>query len=187
MAVRRAGGTGEVVLPADYAASHVDLAYATAAHRGQGRTVDTAHAMVSPTTTREVLYVAATRGRESNQLHVDTSYEPEPQTSHDGMTAPQTAGEVLAAVLANEGADLQRSPFFTHRRPVSSRRLLARVMTSSPTPTRCPSAIASPSSATVPAATRSALARRFRSATVAVSAAIMRLVRAASTSAFHAW
>ena len=106
MAVRRAGGSGEVVLPADYAAAHVELAYATTAHRAQGRTVDTAHAMVAPTTTREVLYVAATRGRESNRLYVDTSYDPDPQTSHDGTTAPQTAGEVLTAVLANEGADL---------------------------------------------------------------------------------
>jgi len=106
MAVRRAGGSGEVVLPADYAAAQVELAYATTAHRAQGRTVDTAHAMVAPTTTREVLYVAATRGRESNRLYVDTSYDPDPHTSHDGMTAPQTAGEVLAAVLANEGADL---------------------------------------------------------------------------------
>ena len=106
MAVRRAGGTGEVVLPADYAAAHVELAYATTAHRVQGRTVDTAHAMVSPTITREVLYVAATRGRESNSLYVDTRYDPDPQTSHEGMAAPQTAGEVLAAVLANEGADL---------------------------------------------------------------------------------
>lgn len=105
MAVRRAGGTGEVVLPADYAAAHVELAYATTAHRAQGRTVDTAHAMVAPTTTREVLYVSATRGRESNRMYVDTSYDPDPHTSHDGMTASQTADEVLAAVLANEGAD----------------------------------------------------------------------------------
>ncbi len=106
MAIRRAGGTGEVVLPADYAATHVELAYATTAHRAQGRTVDTAHAMVSPTTTREVLYVAATRGRDSNRLYVDTSYDPDPQTSHDGMTDPQTAAEVLAGALANEGADI---------------------------------------------------------------------------------
>ena len=106
MAVRRAGGGGEVVLPADYTAAHVELAYATTAHRAQGRTVDTAHAMVAPTTTREVLYVAATRGRESNRMYVDTSYDPDPHTSHDGMTEPQTAAEVLAGVLANEGADI---------------------------------------------------------------------------------
>ena len=38
-------------------AEHLELAYASTAHRAQGRTVDTAHALVSPTTTREVLYV----------------------------------------------------------------------------------------------------------------------------------
>ncbi len=78
MAVRRLDGTGEVVLPADYVAQHVELAYATTAHRAQGRTVDTAHALVSPTTTREVLYVAATRGREENRLYVDTGLRPRP-------------------------------------------------------------------------------------------------------------
>ena len=63
MTLQRVNGTGRVVLPADYVAEHVELAYASTAHRAQGRSVDTAHAMVSPTTTREVLYVSATRGR----------------------------------------------------------------------------------------------------------------------------
>jgi len=39
-------------------------------------------------------------------LYVDTCYDPDPQTSHDAMTDPQTAVEVLAGVLANEGADI---------------------------------------------------------------------------------
>jgi conjugative relaxase-like TrwC/TraI family protein len=106
MTVRRANGTGEVVLPADYVARHVELAYATTAHRAQGRTVDTAHAMVSPTTTREVLYVSATRGRDGNRLYVDTCYDPDPATGHGGITQPQTARDVLATVLTREGADL---------------------------------------------------------------------------------
>jgi conjugative relaxase-like TrwC/TraI family protein len=106
MAVKRAGGGGEVVVPAAYVSDHVELAYASTAHRVQGRTVDTAHALVSPTTTREVLYVAATRGRETNRLYVDTHYDPDPQTSHDGVTNPQTAREVLVGVLSNEGADI---------------------------------------------------------------------------------
>jgi len=106
MVVKRAGGGGEVVLPAAYVTEHVELAYASTAHRAQGRTVDTAHAMVSPTTAREVLYVAATRGRESNRLYVDTHYDPDPQTAHEGATARQTAAGVLAGVLRNEGADL---------------------------------------------------------------------------------
>jgi conjugative relaxase-like TrwC/TraI family protein len=106
MVVKRKNGMGEVVLPADYVASHVDLAYATTAHRAQGATVDTAHALISPTTTREVLYVAATRGTQSNRLYVNTSYDPDPATSHDELTEVQTMRDVLARVLENEGADL---------------------------------------------------------------------------------
>jgi len=106
MAVRRVSGGTEVMLPADYVAQHVELGYATTAYRSQGRTVDTTHSLVSPTTTREVLYVAATRGRESNMIYVDTSFDPDPATGHDGTLAQQSAREVLAGVLANEGADL---------------------------------------------------------------------------------
>jgi hypothetical protein len=106
MTVKRANGVGVVQLPADYAREHVELAYASTAHRAQGRTVDTAHALVSPTTTREVLYVSGTRGREGNWLYVDTRYDPDPQTSHDQVTEAATAREVLAGVLRNVGADV---------------------------------------------------------------------------------
>jgi hypothetical protein len=87
-------------------AEHVELAYATSAHRAQGRTVDTAHAFVTSITTREALYVLATRGRESNQLYVDTHFDPDPQTAHDQAAEPVTAEEVLTGVLRNEGADV---------------------------------------------------------------------------------
>jgi hypothetical protein len=106
MTVTRLHGGAKLVLPAGYVAGHVELAYASTAHRAQGRTVDTAHAMVAPTTTPEVLYVSATRGRESNRLYVDTHYDPDPQTGHDAMTEPATAREVLAGVLRHQGADL---------------------------------------------------------------------------------
>jgi conjugative relaxase-like TrwC/TraI family protein len=106
MTVRRLRSSGSVVLPADYVRQHVELAYAATAHRAQGRTVDTTHAMVSATTTREVLYVSATRGREANRLYVDTRYDPDPQTSHDEITETSTAREVLSGVLRNEGTDV---------------------------------------------------------------------------------
>jgi hypothetical protein len=106
MTVQRVNGAGQVLLPADYVREHVELAYASTAHRAQGRTVDTAHAIVSPTTTREVIYVSGTRGREGNWLYVDTHYDPDPQTSHGVATEPVTAREVLAGVLRNEGADV---------------------------------------------------------------------------------
>jgi hypothetical protein len=106
MTVQRANGGGTVVLPAAYVAEHVELAYASSAHRAQGRTVDTAHALVSSTTTREVLYVwppGAASPTSSTSTRTTTLI---PQTSHDQASEPVTAKEVLAGVLRNEGADV---------------------------------------------------------------------------------
>jgi conjugative relaxase-like TrwC/TraI family protein len=100
---RRRGAV--VVLPAGYVAEHVELGYAITAHRAQGITVDTAHAVITATSTRESLYVAMTRGRESNIAYVATD---RPDTVH---TAPhpaddptKTARSVLTGVLAHVGA-----------------------------------------------------------------------------------
>jgi conjugative relaxase-like TrwC/TraI family protein len=95
---------GKVRLPAGYVADSVELAYATTAHRVQGMTTDTAHALVTPEMTREALYVASTRGREGtcwytateDALDVDCHHEPD---------APRTADELLGAVLARTGAE----------------------------------------------------------------------------------
>src|ERR1019366_5929577 len=106
MTVNRVSGHGSVVLPAKYVNENVELAYASTAHRAQGRTVDTAHAYVSPTTTREVLYVALTRGSESNHVYVDTHYDPDPSTGHEELAEIPSAVEVLTGVLRHEGADV---------------------------------------------------------------------------------
>lgn len=99
---RRPGG--QVVLPADYVCEHVELGYATTAYRAQGRTVDTAHAIVSVTTTREVAYVSATRGKHTNHIYVDTCHDPDFETAH-GELDERSPREVLQAVLANVGSD----------------------------------------------------------------------------------
>jgi hypothetical protein len=106
LTVRPLNSGVSVDLPAWYVREQVELGYASTAHRAQGRTTDTAHALISPTTTREVLYVAATRGRKGNHLYVDTCYDPDPQTGHDRAIPRQTLHEVLAGVLRNEGADI---------------------------------------------------------------------------------
>jgi conjugative relaxase-like TrwC/TraI family protein len=106
LTLQRLKGTASVDVPVDYAREQVELAYASTAHRAQGMTVDTAHAMVGPMTTREVLYVSATRGKEANRLYVDTHYDPDPQTSHGEALEPMTAKEVLVGVLRNEGAEV---------------------------------------------------------------------------------
>jgi conjugative relaxase-like TrwC/TraI family protein len=125
MTVTRVSGYNSVVLPAKYVGEHVELAYATTAHRAQGRTVDTAHAFVSPTTTREVLYVALTRGSESNHLYVDTHYDPDPSTGHDELTVVPSAMEVLAGVLRHEGADVSATDMIRRSQTQSIAALVA--------------------------------------------------------------
>ncbi len=72
--VRPAGRrfSGSLVLPAAYVTEQVELGYAITGHRAQGVTVDTAHTVVTATTTRENFYVAMTRGRHGNYAYVAT-------------------------------------------------------------------------------------------------------------------
>jgi len=94
---------GSLVLPADYVAEHVDLGYAVTAHRAQGMTVDTAHVVVSPSSTRENLYVSMTRGRHANTAYVALD---RPDPLHAAPPDPDvTARSVLLGVLNHNGAE----------------------------------------------------------------------------------
>jgi hypothetical protein len=95
-----------ITLPAAYVAENVELAYAVTAHRAQGSTVDTAHAIVhSPEMTRESLYVAMTRGRESNRVYVATDeHHLEAHQHRDDLS--MTARSILYGILQHPGAEL---------------------------------------------------------------------------------
>jgi conjugative relaxase-like TrwC/TraI family protein len=98
------GRGGRTVLPAEYVAGHVELGYAVTAHRAQGITVDTAHVVVTSSTTRENLYVSMTRGRDANIAYVALD---QPDDSHSTPEADDvTARTVLYGVLQHSGADL---------------------------------------------------------------------------------
>jgi conjugative relaxase-like TrwC/TraI family protein len=104
---RRAGqhGGAPIDLPASYVAENLELGYAVTAHRAQGSTVDTAHAVVhSNQVTRETFYVAMTRGRESNIAYVATD-QAHLESHHHTPDAEVTAGHVLAGVLKHIGAE----------------------------------------------------------------------------------
>ena len=93
------------MLPAAYVAEHVDLGYAVTAHRAQGMTVDTAHVVVTGSTTRENLYVAMTRGRDvQHRLRRPrpARRHPTPHPDADDVTAKT----VLFGVLQHSGAEL---------------------------------------------------------------------------------
>lgn len=84
------------------------LGYAVTAHRAQGTTVDTAHALVhSAEVTREALYVAMTRGKESNRVYVATDQaqlEEHQQRPDQDVTARTILGAVLAHTAAEPSA-----------------------------------------------------------------------------------
>lgn len=83
-------------LPAAYVAEHVQLAYAATVDSAQGRTVDTARAIIDSATDRARVYVMATRGRLLNLLAVVTA----DQAPEGHPPAEPTAGiTVLADIL----------------------------------------------------------------------------------------
>lgn len=101
---RRAGGG--LRLPASYVSEHVELGYAVTAFRAQGITVDTAHAVISPTNTRENLYVALTRGRHTNTAYVAIDQPDDAHSIRHPADDPDlTARAVLLGVLNNVGAE----------------------------------------------------------------------------------
>jgi hypothetical protein len=84
----------------------LELGYASTAYSTQGRTVDTAHALVGIRMTREVLYESATRGRLSNHLYVDVQPEPAgPDVTH-GPAEHLDVRDLLLTVAARRGSEV---------------------------------------------------------------------------------
>jgi ATP-dependent exoDNAse (exonuclease V) alpha subunit len=108
-----------VVLPADYVETHVELGYATTVHRAQGRTFDTAHALVNELATRESLYVAMTRGRTANTVYIASREDVESDdVSPNGQQ--HASAELLTAVLERSAAEASAH---AHARAAESERV----------------------------------------------------------------
>ena len=63
-------GRGARTVPLSYAIEHVELAYATTAYGAQGETVPAAHLILAEHTGAGSAYVAMTRGRHANTVHL---------------------------------------------------------------------------------------------------------------------
>ncbi|MEZ3156496.1 MobF family relaxase [Microbacterium sp. BWR-S6Y] len=109
LTLHRAGRTwgASVVVPAEYAAEHLDLGYAVTSYRAQGITVDSSHVLADASMTRETFYVAMTRGREENIAYVAVD-KPDPAHDgpHPGDNEDASARSVLFGVLQHVGAEL---------------------------------------------------------------------------------
>jgi conjugative relaxase-like TrwC/TraI family protein len=120
LTVERLDGRSDVTLPTEYVAEHVRLGYAATEHGHQGDTVDIGIAFTSPATSHRGLYVATTRGRHDNRIHVITD-----------TADPSEAREILEGVLALDCADI---PAVTQRRHLAQ--------SDSPQPTSRPESLA---------------------------------------------
>jgi TrwC relaxase/AAA domain len=86
-----------------YLAASAELAYAGNIHVAQGRTVDTAHLLVTQTLSRQALYVGMTRGRQSNTAHVVTGNTAPPGHQRYQQATPES---VLAEIMQRDAGDL---------------------------------------------------------------------------------
>ncbi|GAA4893170.1 MobF family relaxase [Actinomycetospora straminea] len=98
----------QIVLPAEYVAADLSLAYAGTVHSAQGATVDTSHLVATPATSRAAAYVGLTRGRDANTAHVTTITGPTDPAR--GLVADHSLHRdpvaVLAALMAkDDGVD----------------------------------------------------------------------------------
>jgi len=105
--VQHLGTRRVITLPADYARAHIALGYASTVHGAQGSTADTCHTVASGAEDRQLLYVAMTRGRESNHLYLATAGDGD---EHSVLTPdallPPTAVDLLTRILGRDGAQV---------------------------------------------------------------------------------
>jgi conjugative relaxase-like TrwC/TraI family protein len=103
IAAQRLGDGAGAVLRGGYLREHVTLGYAATVHTAQGATADTTHAVLGDTTTRNLLYVAMTRGRDTN-----TAYLYQRPTEHEYQPGPDTSAHPLSRAASAEAAQTLR-------------------------------------------------------------------------------
>ncbi len=95
-------------VPRSYLARNAELVYAGNVYAGnvyvaQGRTVDTAHLLVTDSLSRQALYVGMTRGRQSNTAHVITGNTAPPGHEPYQQATPES---VLTSIMGRDDGDL---------------------------------------------------------------------------------
>jgi DNA primase catalytic core len=92
-----------VTLPAGYSREHVALGYATTVHGAQGVTADTCHSVATGTETRQLLYVAMSRGKLANHLYLTTAGDGNPHAviTRDALLPP-TAVDILTRIVGRD-------------------------------------------------------------------------------------
>ncbi len=103
--VTHLGTRRRLTLPPDYTAEHVALGYASTVHAAQGSTAEVCHTVATGAESRQLLYVAMTRGRAGNHLYLTSAGDGD---EHSVLTPdallPPSAVDLLTRIVARDGA-----------------------------------------------------------------------------------
>ena len=106
------GTQRRLTLPAAYVAEHVALGYASTVHAAQGSTTEVCHTVGTGAESRQLLYVAMTRGRSGNHLYLASAGDGDGD-EHSVITPdallPPTAVDLLGRILRRDGAQTSAS------------------------------------------------------------------------------
>lgn len=107
IAARRLSDGARAAFTGDYLKEHITHGYAITVHSAQGVTADTTHAVLGENTSRNLLYVALTRGRESNGAYL---YERRAgETEHEHAAEMEPAVHVARRGTSRQAAQLVRT------------------------------------------------------------------------------
>lgn len=103
LVVEPVGGGPSLQLPDSYVRAHLSLGYASTVHAAQGRTVDTAHAVIGSGMDAAGVYVALTRGRDGNTAWAVTTDVPTNGAPGEAQSVQtRTARDVVANAIRRD-------------------------------------------------------------------------------------
>jgi len=94
-----------ITMPAQYVGDHVELGYASTVHGAQGLTADRCHVIATGSESRQLFYVAMSRGRHSNSVYLTVVGDGDPHNIIRPETiSAATPTEILTAILDRDQA-----------------------------------------------------------------------------------
>jgi conjugative relaxase-like TrwC/TraI family protein len=102
IAARRLDDGARAAFSGEYLREHITQGYAVTVHSAQGVTADTTHAVLGDTTSRALLYVAMSRGRDANHAYLYERLGGETEHEHnqpDGVHVARRGTSRDAAIL----------------------------------------------------------------------------------------
>ena len=129
IAARRLDDGARAAFSGDYLREHITHGYAVTVHSAQGVTADATHAVLGEHTSRNLLYVAMTRGRDTNQAYLYERLAGEGEHEHAQPTpgvhvarrgSGRDASQLVRAIIANRDEQARTAHDIAAQTPTAS-------------------------------------------------------------------